>query len=94
MFKFEDSFFNEYIVMIIRIIYELLYKKALFLYIYLLHFSQTMVKNHKMFGNTSIIIMVSKVILLLRYAQQIVKGCYNFRESSTTLGHNKPWTCY
>ena len=41
--------------------------------IYLLHFSQTMVKNHKMFGNTSIIIMVGKVILLLVNTQQIVK---------------------
>ena len=57
-------------------------------------FSQTMVKNHKMFGNTSIFLMVGKVILLLIYAQQIVKGCYNLRESSTTLGHNMPWTCY
>ena len=60
-------------MMIIRIIYELLYRKALFLYIFLLHFSQTMFKNHKMFGNTSIIIMVGKVILLLVNAQQIVK---------------------
>ena len=57
-------------------------------------FSQTMIKNHKMFGNTSIIIMVGKVILLLVNAQQIIKGCYNFRESSTILGYNKPWTCY
>ena len=39
-----------------------------------------MVKNHKMFGNTSILIMVGKVILLLVNAQQLVKGCYNFRE--------------
>ena len=32
-----------------------------------------MVKNHKMFGNASIIIMVGKVILLLVNTQQIVK---------------------
>ena len=57
-------------------------------------FSQIMVRNHKMFGNTSIFIMVGRVILLLINAQQIVKGCYNFRESSTILGYNKPWTCY
>ena len=57
-------------------------------------FSQTMIKNHKVFGNTSIITMVSKVILLLVNAQQVIKGCYNFRESSTILGFNKPWTCY
>ena len=57
-------------------------------------FSQTMAKNHKMFRNTSIFLMVGKVILLLIYAQQIVQGCYNFRESSSILGHNKPWTCY
>ena len=68
--------------------------KALFLYIIYCTFSQTMVKNHKMFGNTSILIMVSKVIFLLVYAQQVVKGCYNFRKSSTMLGHNKPWTCH
>ena len=47
-----------------------------------------MIKNHKMFGNTSMITMVGKVILLFIYVQQIVKGCYNFRESSATLGHN------
>ena len=47
-----------------------------------------MAKNHKMFRNTSIVIMVGKVILLFLYVQQIVKGCYNIRESSTTLGHN------
>ena len=74
--------------MIIRIIYELLYKKALFLYIFLLHFSQTMIKNHKVFGNTSIIPMVSKVILILVTAQHIAKGCYNFRKLFTILGHN------
>ena len=56
--------------------------------------SQTMIKNHKVFGNTSIIPMVGKVILLLVNAQQVIKGCYNFRESSTILGYNKPWTCY
>ena len=38
--------------------------------------------------------MVGKVILLLVNAQQVIKGCYNFRESSTKLGYNKPWTCY
>ena len=53
-----------------------------------------MIKNHKVFGNTSIITMVGKVILLLVNAQQVIKGCYNFRESSTILGFNKPWTCY
>ena len=57
-------------------------------------FSQTMIKNHIVFGNTSIITMVGKVILLLVNAQQVIKGCYNFRESSNTLGYNKPWTCY
>ena len=57
-------------------------------------FSQTMIKNYIVFGNTSIIIMVGKVILLLVNAQQVNKGCYNFRESSTILGYNKPWTCY
>ena len=51
-------------------------------------FSQTMIKNHIVFGNTSIIIMVGKVILLLVNAQQVIKGCYNFRESSTILGYN------
>ena len=81
-------------MMIIRIIYELLYMKASFLYIIYCTFSQTMIKNHKMFGNTSIRIMVGKVILLLVYVQQVVKGCYNFRKLSTTLGHNKPWPCY
>ena len=76
-------------MMIIRIICEKLYRKALFLYISLLHFfSQTMIKNHKVFGNTSIIIMVGKVILLLVNAQHIIEGCYNFRESSTILGYN------
>ena len=34
-------------------------------------FSQTMIKNHIVFGNTSIITMVGKVILLLLNAQQI-----------------------
>ena len=53
-----------------------------------------MIKNHKVLGNTSIITMVGIVILLLVNAQQIIKGCYNFRESSTILGYNKPWTCY
>ena len=57
-------------------------------------FSQTMIKNHKVFGNTSIISMVGKVILLLVHAQQVIKSCYNFRESYTILGYNKPWTCY
>ena len=57
-------------------------------------FSQAMIKNHKVFGNTSIITMVGKVILLLINAQQVIQGCYNFRESSTILGYNKPWTCY
>ena len=47
-------------------------------------FSQTMIKNHKVFGNTSIIIMVGKVILFLVNAQHIIEGCYNFRESSTS----------
>ena len=53
-----------------------------------------MVKNHKVFGNTSIFTMVGRVILLVVNAQQIIKGCYIFRESSTILGYNKPWTCY
>ena len=53
-------------------------------------FSQTMIKYHKVFGNTSIVIMVGKVILLLVNAQHIIEGYYNFRESSTILGHNKP----
>ena len=59
-------------------------------------FSQTMIKNHKVFGNTSILTLVGRVILLdlLVNAQQIIKGCYSFRESSTILGYNKPWTCY
>ena len=39
MFKFEGSSFNDWIMMIIRIIYETLYKEGLFLYISLLHFS-------------------------------------------------------
>ena len=51
-------------------------------------FSQTMIKNHKVFGNTSIIIMVGKVILLLVNAQHIIEGCYIFRESSAILGYN------
>ena len=51
-------------------------------------FSQTMIKNHKVFGNTSIVIMVGKVILLLVNAQHIIEGFYNFRESSTILGYN------
>ena len=55
--------------------------------------SQTMIKNHKVFGNTSILSMVGKVILLLVNAQQVITGCYTFRESSTILGYNKPWTC-
>ena len=52
--------------------------------------SQTMIKNHKVFGNTSIIIiiMVGKVILLLVNSQHIIEGCYKFRESSTILGYN------
>ena len=37
--------------------------------------------------------MVGKVILIIIYAQYL-KDCYIFRESSTILGHNKPWTCY
>ena len=51
-------------------------------------------KNHKVFGNASIITMVGKIILLLVNAKQVIKSCYNFRESSTILGYNKPWTCY
>ena len=58
------------------------------------YFPKTMVKNHKMFGNTSIIIMVGRVILLFKVMLNISKGCYIFRKSSTTLGLEKPWTCY
>ena len=50
--------------------------KALFLYINLQHLflilSQTMVKNHKLFGNTSITFMVGKVILLIKNVQQLL----------------------
>ena len=41
-------------------------------------FSQTMIKNHKVFGNTSIIIMVGKVILILVNAQHIIEGFLQF----------------
>ena len=33
-----------------------------------------MVKNHKMFGNTSIAFMVGKVILLIKYVQELMRG--------------------
>ena len=49
-----------------------------------------MIKNHIMFGNTSMIIMVGKVILLLHICSTKnikVQGCYIFRESFTLLGH-------
>ena len=35
-----------------------------------------MVKNHIMFGNTSIMTMVGKVILLFIHVQQVIEGCY------------------
>ena len=38
--------------------------------------------------------MVGKVILITKVYAQYFKDCYIFRESSTILGHNKPWTCY
>ena len=50
--------------------------QAFFVYIFsalIVHFSQTMIKNHYMFGNTSIIVMVGKVILIIKYMLNISK---------------------
>ena len=73
MFKFEDSFFNVWIIMIIRIIYDILYMKALFMYIVLLHslihFSKLWLEIIKCLVILPSI-MVSKVILITHiYAQ-------------------------
>ena len=34
-----------------------------------------MIRNHEMFGNTSIIFIVGKVILIINYAQQFAMCC-------------------
>ena len=73
--------------MMIRIIYESIVFVQKFTAL-LCPFPKTMIKNHNMFGNTSIMTMVGKVLFLFIYAQQVIKGCYNFRESSITLGHD------
>ena len=56
-------------MMIIGIIHIILYMQAFFMYIFsaLIVHSQTMIKNHYMFGNTSIMVMVGKVILIIDY---------------------------
>ena len=49
--------------------------QAFFVYIFsaLIVHSQTMIKNHYMFGNTSIIVMVGKVILDIKHMLNISK---------------------
>ena len=49
--------------------------QAFFVYIFsaLIVHSQTMIKNHYMFGNTSIMVMVGKVILIIKYMLNISK---------------------
>ena len=79
------------------ILWNTLYESIIFVHSFpalLSQITQTMIKNHNLFANTSIAFMVGRVILLLKCVQQILKGCLNFRESSTILGKNQPWTCY